>query len=34
MEGLQAIEGNVRLVIEQLGPLSDVEFGLNRESVE
>src|SRR5262245_6153776 len=33
-EGRQAIEANVRLAIDELGPLSDVEFGLNPESVE
>ncbi|MEV4178680.1 hypothetical protein [Nonomuraea sp. NPDC049709] len=31
---LRWIEENVSLAIEQLGPLSDVDFGLNRESVE
>ncbi|SDK61563.1 hypothetical protein SAMN05421874_10975 [Nonomuraea maritima] len=31
---LQQIEANVRFALDQLGPLSDVEFGLNEESVE
>jgi hypothetical protein len=31
---LRQIEANVRLAIDQLGPLSDVDFGLNQESVE
>ncbi|MFI7610641.1 hypothetical protein ACIBP6_05305 [Nonomuraea terrae] len=31
---LEAIEANVRLAVEQLGPLSEVDFGLNEESVE
>ncbi|MEW9550683.1 hypothetical protein [Nonomuraea sp. NPDC050783] len=31
---LQWIRENVDLAIEQLGPISDVDFGLNRESVE
>ncbi|WP_433443281.1 hypothetical protein [Nonomuraea sp. CA-141351] len=31
---LQRIEANVSLAIDQLGPLSDVNFGLNQESVE
>ncbi|MEU6780376.1 hypothetical protein ABZ912_14325 [Nonomuraea angiospora] len=31
---LQQIEANVSLAIDQLGPLSDVDFGLNEESVE
>ncbi|MGP3913478.1 hypothetical protein [Nonomuraea sp. 10N515B] len=31
---LQQIEANVSLAIDQLGPLSDVSFGLNPESVE
>ncbi|TDD12329.1 hypothetical protein E1292_02525 [Nonomuraea deserti] len=33
-EELQQIQANVSLAIDQLGPLSDVEFGLNPESVE
>jgi hypothetical protein len=33
-EELQKIEENVSLAIDHLGPLSDVDFGLNRESVE
>jgi hypothetical protein len=32
-ERVELIKKNSRLVIEQLGPLSDVIFGLNRESV-
>ncbi|MCK2215460.1 hypothetical protein MF672_016925 [Actinomadura sp. ATCC 31491] len=31
---LQWIQANVELAIEQLGPLADAGFGLNRESVE
>ncbi|GAA2905146.1 hypothetical protein GCM10010517_71300 [Streptosporangium fragile] len=31
---LAQIQANVNLAIDQLGPLSDVDFGLNRESVE
>ncbi|MEV0617790.1 hypothetical protein AB0I81_31020 [Nonomuraea sp. NPDC050404] len=31
---LPQIQANVSLAIDQLGPLSDVDFGLNRESVE
>lgn len=34
MDAREAIAANVRLVIEQLGPISEVEFGLNPESVE
>ncbi|WP_283134714.1 hypothetical protein [Rhizohabitans arisaemae] len=34
MDELQKIEANVSLVIDRIGPLSDVDFGLNRESVE
>lgn len=30
----EQIQANVSLAIDELGPLSDVEFGLNRESVE
>ena len=30
----EQIRANVRLVIRELGPLSGIEFGLNRESVE
>ncbi|MEU4836220.1 hypothetical protein [Streptosporangium sp. NPDC023615] len=33
-EELPRIQENVTLAIEELGPLSDVDFGLNRESVE
>ncbi|MGC5016730.1 hypothetical protein ACLQ2R_38700 [Streptosporangium sp. DT93] len=33
-EELSRIQENVSLAIEELGPLSDVDFGLNRESVE
>jgi hypothetical protein len=33
-EELRQIEANVRLAIEQLGPLGDVDFGLNSESVQ
>ncbi|GAA3042104.1 hypothetical protein [Streptosporangium longisporum] len=33
-EELSLIKENVDLAIEELGPLSDVDFGLNRESVE
>jgi hypothetical protein len=33
-EGRLAIEANVRLAIDELGPLSDLDFGLNPESVE
>ncbi|MEO3876292.1 hypothetical protein ABGB18_46645 [Nonomuraea sp. B12E4] len=33
-EELRQIEANVRLVIDQLGPLSGMDFGLGRESVE
>ncbi|TDC05737.1 hypothetical protein E1267_18720 [Nonomuraea longispora] len=33
-EELRKIEANVNLAIEQLAPLSDVDFGLNAESVE
>ncbi|MEO3792996.1 hypothetical protein ABGB14_22505 [Nonomuraea sp. B10E15] len=31
---LRLIQENVTLAIDRLGPLSDVDFGLNRESVE
>lgn len=31
--GRERIAGNVELAITQLGPLSDVDFGLNQESV-
>src|SRR4051794_35451506 len=30
----QRIKENVRLVIEQLGPVSGLDFGLNRHSIE
>jgi hypothetical protein len=33
-KGRQAITANVQLAIEKLGPLSEIDFGLNRESVE
>ncbi|GAA3202226.1 hypothetical protein [Nonomuraea helvata] len=33
-EELQQIEANVSLAIDRLGPVSDVDFGLNEESVE
>ncbi|SDK61276.1 hypothetical protein [Nonomuraea jiangxiensis] len=33
-EELRQIAANVRLVIERLGPLSGMDFGLDRESVE
>jgi hypothetical protein len=33
-EDLRKIQDNVSLAIEQLGPLSDVDFGLNQKSVE
>jgi hypothetical protein len=32
--GREAIELNIRLVIDQLGPMSGIDFGLNRESLE
>lgn len=31
---MDEIEANIRLAIDRLGPLSDVDFGLNQESVE
>ncbi|MBB2914273.1 hypothetical protein FHS43_005585 [Streptosporangium becharense] len=31
---LSQIQANVRLAVDQLGPLSEVDFGLNRESVK
>lgn len=34
MDELQKIQANVTFAIEQLGPVSDVDFGLNEESVE
>jgi hypothetical protein len=34
MDARQAIAANVQLVIEQLGPASELDFGLNRPSVE
>jgi hypothetical protein len=33
-DGRRAVAENVRLAIERLSPLSGIEFGLNRESVE
>lgn len=32
-DGRQAIARNVELVIERLGPRSELDFGLNREPV-
>lgn len=33
-KGRQAITANVQLAIDKLGPLSEIDFGPNRESVE
>jgi hypothetical protein len=33
-DGMAAIEANVRLAVEQFGPLTDFDFGLDRRSVE
>ena len=34
MDAREQIQANVELAIEQLGPLVDFDFGLNRESVQ